>query len=498
VTELRDRLDDRFRLLVGSRRGLERHQTLRHAVQWSYELLDDSEKVILNRCSVFAGGFDLASACAVTGADDEFTTLDLLDALVRKSLLVADRSAVRTRFSMLETIRQFAEEQLAASGEADELRTAHARHFAGQEPDVLALWNSRRQRESYDWFALELANLRAAFRWAADHEDLDRASAIAVCASLLGSFVEQFEPGAWAEEIIEPARELQHPRLAQLYAMAARCFAASRFDDGIRYGEAALQAVDSGCFDEVPFDLASEFGLTYVMRGEPERWITQCHNMISESAGPHILPRVHMAMTLAMTGAHDEAMEASEGLRHADRETENPALICWAFIAYGYVRLDTDPGPAFEALQLGAKIARETGNRLLGTYHTANLSRLAAKHGDSTQTLDFIATSIHSYLDSGNYFLLPQPMAVLAHYFDRIEQYEVAATLSGFATTSFATNYVPETGIAITHLREALGEQTYASLAERGAAMTNAAMAKYALEQIDRVRANLRQTNESP
>ena len=499
VTEVRDRLDDRFRLLVGSRRGLERHQTLRHAVQWSYELLDDTEKAILNRCSVFAGGFDLASACAVTGADDEFTTLDLLDALVRKSLLVADRSAVRTRFSMLETIRQFAEEQLVASGEADELRTAHARHFAGQEPDVLALWDSRRQRESYDWFTLELANLRAAFRWAADHEDLDRASAIAVCASLLGSFVEQFEPGAWAEEIIGPAREIQHPRLAQLYAMAARCFAASRFDDAIRYGEAALLAVDSGRFDEVPFDLASEFGLIYVIRGEPERWITQCRNMISESAGPHILPRVHMAMTLALTGAHDEAMEASEELRHADRVTENPALICWALIAYGHGRLDTDPVSAFEAHRLGARIARETGNRLLETYHTANLSRLAAKHGDSTQTLDFIAMSIRNYLDSGNYFLLPQPMAVLAHYFDRIEHLEVAATLSGFAKTSFATNYFPETEIAITHLREALGEETYASLAGRGAAMTNAAMAKYALEQIDLARAELAtKTGDSP
>jgi hypothetical protein len=496
VTELRDRLDDRFRLLVGSRRGLERHQTLRHAVQWSYELLDDTEKVILNRCSVFAGGFDLASACAVTGAGDEFTTLDLLDALVRKSLLVADRSAVRTRFSMLETIRQFAEEQLVASGEADELRTAHARHFAGQEPDVLALWNSRRQRESYDWFTLELANLRAAFRWAADHEDLDRASAIAVCAALLGSFVEQFEPGAWAEEIIEPARGVQHPRLAQLYAMAARCFAASRFDDGIRYGEAALLAVDSGRFDEVPLDLASEFGLIYVIRGESERWITQCRNMISDSTGPHILPRVHMAMTLAMTGAHDEAMEVSEDLRHADRLTENPALICWALIAYGFVRLDTDPVRAFDAHRLGAKIARDTGNRLLETYNTANLARLAAKHRDSTQMLDSVATSIHSYLDSGNYFLLPQPMAVLAHYFDGIGHYEVAATLSGFATTSFATNYFPETEIAITHLREGLGEETYASLAGRGAAMTNAAMAKYALEQIDLARAHLAHVNE--
>ena len=70
ASEVRDRLDQRFRLLVGSRRGLERHQTLRHAVAWSYDLLDDAEKALLERCSVFAGGFDLESACAVVGSDD--------------------------------------------------------------------------------------------------------------------------------------------------------------------------------------------------------------------------------------------------------------------------------------------------------------------------------------------------------------------------------------------------------------------------------------------
>jgi predicted ATPase len=104
ATEVRDRLDHRFKLLVGSRRGLERHQTLRHAVAWSYDLLDDAEKNLLDRCSVFAGGFDLGSACEVAGSDetDEYAVLGLLDALVRKSLLVADRSSVRTRFTMLE------------------------------------------------------------------------------------------------------------------------------------------------------------------------------------------------------------------------------------------------------------------------------------------------------------------------------------------------------------------------------------------------------------
>ena len=205
--EVRDRLDDRFRLLVGSRRGLERHQTLRHAVQWSYDLLDDDEKSLAGngvRCSP-ADSTSRARG-AVAGTGDEFATLDLLDALVRKSLLIADRSSGRTRFSMLETIRQFAEEQLVASGTADETRTAHARYFAGREADVLALWDSPRQREAYTWFTLELPNLRAAFRWAADHGDLDTAAAIAVYATFLGYWVEQHEPIAWAEELIEPAR----------------------------------------------------------------------------------------------------------------------------------------------------------------------------------------------------------------------------------------------------------------------------------------------------
>src|SRR6516225_2560852 len=177
ASEVRDRLDQRFRLLVGSRRGLERHHTLRHAVAWSYDLLDHTEKTVLDRCSVFTGGFDLQSACAVAGFNDpdEYAILEVLDALVRKSLLIADRSAGRTLFAMLETIRQFAEEQLVAGGSASEARAAYARYFAGREADILALWDSPRQREAYAWFTVELANLRAAFRWAADHNDLDAA-----------------------------------------------------------------------------------------------------------------------------------------------------------------------------------------------------------------------------------------------------------------------------------------------------------------------------------
>ncbi len=272
VDEIRDRLDHRFKLLVGSRRSLGRHQTLRHAVAWSYDLLDDPEKVLLERCSVFAGGFDLESACAVAGSDepDEYATLDLLDALVRKSLLIADRSTGRTRFSMLETIREFADGKLVARGEADAVRTAHARHFAGREADILTLWDSPRQREAYQWLNVELPNLRTGFRWAADTDDLDIAAALATYAAFVGFLAENHEPIAWSEEIVESARAVDHPRLAFLYVIASMCWVVGRIEAAIGYSEAAQELIGSGC-GEVPYGIECWLASTYQIIGQPQR-----------------------------------------------------------------------------------------------------------------------------------------------------------------------------------------------------------------------------------
>ena len=119
-----------------------------------------------------------------------------------------------------------------------EVRTAHARYFAGREADILALWDSPRQREAYDWFTAELANLRTAFRWAADHGDLDIAATIATYAAFLGLVVENYEPIAWAEELIEPARAVDHPRLAVLYVMASQCYMTGRIEAAVGYSDA--------------------------------------------------------------------------------------------------------------------------------------------------------------------------------------------------------------------------------------------------------------------
>ena len=102
--QIRNRLDDRFRLF-GSRRAMERHQTLRHAVQWSYDLLVPAERILLARCSVFAGGFTLeAVEYACSGGEVEAAdVLDLLDSLMRKSLVTAERSDNTMRYGLLET-----------------------------------------------------------------------------------------------------------------------------------------------------------------------------------------------------------------------------------------------------------------------------------------------------------------------------------------------------------------------------------------------------------
>ena len=127
--EIARRLDERFRLLTGgSRTAVERHQTLRAAVDWSYALLEPSEQEILDRLGVFAGGFTLeaAEAVAVDEASD-VDVMELLGQLVDKSLVVAEEDADGgTRYRLLETIRQYALERLDARGEGDVVRRRHA------------------------------------------------------------------------------------------------------------------------------------------------------------------------------------------------------------------------------------------------------------------------------------------------------------------------------------------------------------------------------------
>ena len=134
VPEVSARLDQRFRLLTGgSRTALPRHQTLRALIDWSYDLLNPEEQMVLGRLSVFAGSWTLAAAEAVTSQSDagEWQVLDRLAALVDKSLVQADDIGGSTRYRLLETVRHYAAERLARrpGPELDQTRAAHRDHY---------------------------------------------------------------------------------------------------------------------------------------------------------------------------------------------------------------------------------------------------------------------------------------------------------------------------------------------------------------------------------
>jgi predicted ATPase/class 3 adenylate cyclase len=493
ASEVRDRLDQRFRLLVGSRRALERHHTLRHAVAWSFELLDDTEKALLERCSVFAGGFDLQSACAIAGSDDadDLAVLDLLDALVRKSLLVADRSAGHTRYSMLETIRQFAEEQLVARGQASEIRAAHSRYFAERETDIMALWDSPRQRETYTWFTAELSNLRTAFRWAADQGDLDSAVALAFYATVLGIMVEQYEPVGWAEELIEPARRANHRRLAQLYVVASECYAAGRLDDAVGYLDASHQLTESDDFDKVPYELQSSTGIVYTHAGLSERWAELCRGAIEQGAGPQTVTRACLVMAFYFLREGDEARAASQGLLAVADAAGAPSTACMALLAHGLAYHDADPAAAYDTLRRALTIAQKSGNRQMESASASTVLLVATTHRDPVESFETLAVLIGRYYDVGNVALLLNPLGILVSLLDRFGHHEQAAIISGFAASLFSLASYPQLKPAIAHLRDVLGDKTYESLARAGETMTTADMVAYAYDQIDQARQKL-------
>jgi hypothetical protein len=414
----------------------------------------------------------------------------VLEELVRKSLVVANRSAEHVRFSVLETIRQFGEEQLVTSGGADEARTAHARYYAGRETAVLALWDSPRQREAYAWLALELANLRAAFRWATDREDLDTACAVAFYAAFLASWVDQHEPIGWAEDIIESARAADHPRLAQLYVMGAWCSRTGRVDEAVKHADAGLLAIESGSFDDVPYGMAASLGIAYVTKGQPQRWLKLCRDMIEQGYASHTLTRSNFVMALMTAGAVDEARSVARDLIAAAHETVNPAVACHALVAIGYALLDSEPVIAYDALRWGLTIAQDSGNQTIETYLAVNLSRIASR-GDPTDALALITLALHNLYDSGSYSHMSSPLGVLAVYFSELGRHAEAATIVGFAATTFAFTAFPGIDSLIAQLRVVLGAEAYETFARSGAAMTPAAMTAYAFEQIDLARAEI-------
>ncbi len=211
VEQISERLENSLRLLKGgSRTAVPRQQTLRGAMDWSYELLSEPEQMLFRRLSVFAGGWTLEATEAIGAGDgvEEEDVLDLLWRLVNKSLVVAEASPKAggaLRYRMLEPVRQYAREKLEESGETEQIQERHARYYLAlgeaTEPELMGT----KPMAALEQLEVERGNLRAVLSWAldADEEPEERTEIGLRLATALGRFWDAQGPGEgrrWLEK----------------------------------------------------------------------------------------------------------------------------------------------------------------------------------------------------------------------------------------------------------------------------------------------------------
>jgi len=487
AVEVRDRLTDRFRLLKGSAPGPERQLTLPHAVEWSYDLLTDDERELLRLTSVFAGGFDLTSICAVVDGVDDVDVLRHLDSLVRKSLLVADHTTTRTRYGLFETIRQFAEDRLAEIGALEATRDRHAAYFAGKATARWEHWNGPGWRDAVDWVEAELGNLRSAYKWSAGRGELEAATDIAAHAALMGFSVQLFETLAWAEELLEPAAAADVRRLPRLYTAAGYACFVGRAEAARAHAHRATELEGDRRYDPCEPGYASFVeALGHVYCGDLDRYVELTGTVARTYGRDRGYALASYVDGLQSCGRIDEALALAEEAVAAARSLGNPYWISYALWIAGLAFSKADVRRAFAAWDEGVAFVREHRVQFFEGFLARDAARLHTSEGEAEAALVLFAEAIAAFHRAGNVPQLIITLASVPTLFERLGRPAPAAMLLGALSrepTSF--NHVPELADLADRVGRTLGHVRAAELSSAGAALDLNEAAIYARQQLD-------------
>ena len=459
---LRERLARRIDgLTAGMRDHPERHQTIRAAIAWSYDLLHPSERRLFTRMAVFAAPASLEAIEDVCGGEHDFEVLSDLASLVDKSLIRrVDHDAGGPRFTMLELLHEFAGEEFQAAADRDEIRHRHAVHYA----DLLAKYEDARWGEAagywIDAIHQQLPDIRAAFDWSSNTGDHRTAGKIA--ASLYGYLDVHPDPvGRWTEQALEWIDELEPLSVGELH-FAAGYMPYNRGDiEATRHHWS--QALDA--FREMGHPRYTALALSFLAStyigsaADYERAQSMCTEALDlvrktgeQQALAHVLnskgelARLHGDVDLAQA-TYTAALEATRA--GGDRGTESVILANLAYLARYRGAYD-------DARSLGRQSLRmcwALGLRMIAAWGVSDLA--AAEHG--------------------------------------LGAHDRAARLVGGSDAALESlgaargaDDLPEHGNVLRELERVLGADRFAELRAEGAAMTLEECVRYALdEQVD-------------
>jgi predicted ATPase/class 3 adenylate cyclase len=498
--EIAAHLDERFRLLTGGRRAaVERHHTLRAAIDWSYALLSERDQAVFNHLGVFPASFDASAAQAVAAAGgvEPWDVLDSLTSLVAKSMLNADHSAAGpTRYQMLESLRHYARERLETAGVADESRRCHARHYAVAASEI---GSGLRGPEEASWrrrLDADLDDFRAAVTWALDSAmEQDRELAMVILGELTYGMTTGGRSNLFAsvyEQAVERARRSTSRYASPVLAgAAATAYYRGDFRRGRALSGEALQTVRVSPHPGIALALKPGFA-------DPPSFAVELTETL------HLLDEVeaqewdyaHVHATAAMMAAHfgNLTLARREGATAVEfsRRLGTPSTLALGLFGSALASWQPDPAAAQAALEEHLQIARATGYNYMLARSLALLAQLQARSGNLPAAIGALQEGLqiaHINEDRpGMGVCLARGAVVVA----ALGESESAAVFLGAVTNDVLARRsglspveIPDYDDFAATVRSQLGDETYDAAAVRGAAMTYEQASAFALAAVE-------------
>ena len=487
VEQIAERLNDRFRLLTGgSRTALPRQQTLRALIDWSYQSLNETEQRTLRRLAVFSGGWSFEAAESVVGADE---AMDGLLGLVNKSLVNVEEQDGVSRYSFLETIRQYAMEKLVESGEATIVRDRQLDYILNLAERLRQSVFGSEDIHGLDRIEVEHDNLRVALEWAiANHPGKALKLAFAI-----GGFwtVRDYnnEARTWCNAILEntkssPGLDKDRARLYGVLGWASVTMGEHKVG---RF--AAEQAIALGHKAEDPATIARGYGilaLTCMFLGDYSsvqralvegESLARQHGLASELA---MILSVHAQVTYY---AQRDAERAKVYLEEATHLAQASGFR-WgsAFSAYGLARIAAVLGDLDSArIKFAESIetARKLGNKRIVYSSQSELAHILREYGEWEEAFAIYKELLPKWKDLGHRAAVAHELECIAYILLRKEEPELAANLLGAAEalrnvidSSMTKVEQDEYQKEISTLRSMLEEEEFRQQWDKGAKMT--------------------------
>jgi hypothetical protein len=492
------RLDQRLRLLSSSDRAAPgRHRTLEGAMRWSYDLLDETQRRVFDRSSVFAGPFTIHAAEAVVSGQgvDEWEVLEGILALVTKSLVVADESGPTTRYSLSETVRQFGQANLSVAGTAELSRDRHADYYADYVLSRRPQLYGSGDRAALDEVERELENMRVALRRAADDRSSSRFEELYSALPLLWITRNRSSEGtSWATELIarpdlDPAIRIRAlgdaAAVANLHSLALAEELAHAAEDLWATTRAAP-----------PLLAVSVMNLGTMMQGRTEEAIAGCDRVIAlapTEPEPYIRGEALMRVlaALATCGALDRLKPVQRDLVTLAEELGNQYLKLAHARALAPVIHVIDPDHAGEILLRTYELDEALGFHGYQSNQAMFLALHELRSGDTVTAARWASRSLQLAIDYSPTYVA-QTISVIVATVKRHSPSD-AAILLGALRAHRPRKQQAGTQAEIdaesryeTSLRRQLGPE-FDSLYTKGQALDEAAMITLAFRQLDAI-----------